>query len=918
MATSITHDSQSFLVDGHRVWIVSGLIDYFRVPKDSWDDRLRMAVEAGLNTICVRCPWAMHEPRRGEFRFTDDADIAEFIELIIKHGLRCILRIGPYIGHDLDLGGMPSWLLADENVRLREGNSAFLESASRYFGKLLKVLSPFSGIKGGPIILVQVEHEWFCGNNAAAQSYLLEIARFIREHDFDVPMINTNSLWQHREETIDTWCGRDEMLMYLRQLRSIHPSKPLMVGDFWTGEIDTWYNDRPTPPTPATLMHKLAQVAASGAQFNLSPFHGGTNFGFTSSRLPGALDSFSTTSADSQAPLTETGKPGESYHLLRRLCTFVSSFSRVFSAVDPSVVSTVPAVEPPIDRKKSAKSGFSVVHSQGAQGDVLFVFADPDKTEQSTNILLPNGQRLPIEFDSQPVVWCLLDVHLGGRSRLDWTNLNVLTMAGRSVLVCYGVAGQTGLISINHSLLEITVPHSQTPLVEEHEDITLVICNGESIDTTYVQGSTVHVGIDGFDLSGELLPAPGWRYRFAISAGGEVVKKANAAELTTSSTVRLGSWSAANIDEYIDGTAPRYATIDGPSTQEECSAGSGYGLLRIQLPKGSGKKTTYMFPNAGDRLHMYIDGELTHLFGYGPNASDDLVKMSLPSDSESTLVMLVDNLGRYGGGNNMDEGKGLTTGIHEIAPIKIGRPEIVAMRPVSPFDLRSYIEGLHHNDMTSGHELSWKFKYLRLSPLILEIRDTLTPTLVILNDEPIAYYAGHTGCPKMQLLLDNDVVHRGNNEIRLAPMVHPDETDLADSVKLYQSVQCITQDATWSFAKWEQPKDRFFKPMNKTAMKSLIGRPIWFRAKFRGVEVPRDEALWLDATGLSKGQIFLNGRNLCRYFNAPESGKAVGPQKRYYLPGSWINTDEPNEIVLFDEHGRDPGRVRLVFADGAF
>jgi beta-galactosidase len=71
-----------------------------------------------------------------------------------------------------------------------------------------------------------------------------------------------------------------------------------------------------------------------------------------------------------------------------------------------------------------------------------------------------------------------------------------------------------------------------------------------------------------------------------------------------------------------------------------------------------------------------------------------------------------------------------------------------------------------------------------------------------------------------------------------------------------------------------------------------------------------DAPLWLDTKGLSKGQVFVNDQNAGRFFTATGDGKAVGPQTRLYLPGPWLKTGT-NELVIFDEHGFDPSRVRL-------
>ncbi|MHC4769868.1 MAG: hypothetical protein ACYTEI_14330, partial [Planctomycetota bacterium] len=59
----------------------------------------------------------------------------------------------------------------------------------------------------------------------------------------------------------------------------------------------------------------------------------------------------------------------------------------------------------------------------------------------------------------------------------------------------------------------------------------------------------------------------------------------------------------------------------------------------------------------------------------------------------------------------------------------------------------------------------------------------------------------------------------------------------------------------------------------------------------------------------------VNGQNLGRYFTATADGRATGPQQRLYVPESWVKLDEENELLLFDEHGFAPHRVRIVFSD---
>ncbi len=52
--------------------------------------------------------------------------------------------------------------------------------------------------------------------------------------------------------------------------------------------------------------------------------------------------------------------------------------------------------------------------------------------------------------------------------------------------------------------------------------------------------------------------------------------------------------------------------------------------------------------------------------------------------------------------------------------------------------------------------------------------------------------------------------------------------------------------------------------------------------------------------GMVKGQIWLNGCNLGRYWQ-------IGPQECYKLPVSWLRAD--NELAIFDEAGGRPDDI---------
>jgi hypothetical protein len=56
-------------------------------------------------------PWNFHEPAPGVFDFDGERDVERFLRLASDEGLHVLLRPGPYICAEWELGGFPAWLL---------------------------------------------------------------------------------------------------------------------------------------------------------------------------------------------------------------------------------------------------------------------------------------------------------------------------------------------------------------------------------------------------------------------------------------------------------------------------------------------------------------------------------------------------------------------------------------------------------------------------------------------------------------------------------------------------------------------------------------------------------------------------------------------------------------------------------------
>ncbi len=71
-----------------------------------------------------------------------------------------ILRPGPYVCAEWDLGGYPSWLLKDRSMVLRSDDTRYIAAMNAWFDRLAREVSPLLISKGGPIIAIQVENEY--------------------------------------------------------------------------------------------------------------------------------------------------------------------------------------------------------------------------------------------------------------------------------------------------------------------------------------------------------------------------------------------------------------------------------------------------------------------------------------------------------------------------------------------------------------------------------------------------------------------------------------------------------------------------------------------------------------------------------------------------------------------------------------
>jgi beta-galactosidase len=310
--------TNDFLLEGRRFQIRCGEIHAARVPREYWRHRLQMARAMGLNTVCAYLFWNQIEPRPGEFNWSGQADVAEFCRIAQSEGLWVILRPGPYSCAEWEMGGLPWWLLKNDDIRLRTRDPRFLDAAKKYLKEVGRVLGPLQITHGGPILMVQVENEYgFQGNDT---EYMGELRQALLDAGFNVPLFDCDPPYHlkdgYRPDLFPVVNFGSDPAGGFKALREILPQGPLMCGEFYPGWFDTWGAPHHLGNPPRYLAD-LEYMLTNGESFSIYMAHGGTTFGLWS----GADRPFKpdTSSYDYDAPISEAGWPTEKFSQTREL-----------------------------------------------------------------------------------------------------------------------------------------------------------------------------------------------------------------------------------------------------------------------------------------------------------------------------------------------------------------------------------------------------------------------------------------------------------------------------------------------------------------------------------------------------------------------------------------------------------------------
>lgn len=310
-----------FLLNGEPFVVKAAELHYPRIPREYWDHRIKMVKALGMNTVCLYTFWNAHEPKPDQFDFEGQNDLREFIKLCQANDMKVILRPGPYVCAEWEMGGLPWWLLKKKDIRLRENDPYFMERVNKFQKAVADQVADLTIANGGPIIMVQVENEY--GSYGNDKEYISNIRDMLRKN-----FGNDVTLFQCDWSSNFFVNGLDDLLWTMNfgtganidqqfaKLKEMHPNDPLMCSEFWSGWFDKWGANHETRPAK-DMIAGLTEMLDKNISFSLYMTHGGTSFGhWAGANSPGYAPDV--TSYDYDAPVNEQGAPTPKYYELRK------------------------------------------------------------------------------------------------------------------------------------------------------------------------------------------------------------------------------------------------------------------------------------------------------------------------------------------------------------------------------------------------------------------------------------------------------------------------------------------------------------------------------------------------------------------------------------------------------------------------
>ena len=576
-------------------------------------------------------------------------------------------------------------------------------------------------------------------------------------------------------------------------------------------------------------------------------------------------------------------------------------------------------------------------------------------------LYLADGTHLAVEAEANTIKPIFTNLPLGGNEEtsawlLAYHTSRILGFwpgETTDTLVLYGFAGEVGRLAVRSGRGEGETAATNSPALKRREEVSLDywVTERPSVTKFEIGGRSLNIVLltteradrfwplrDGSFLCGPALVTedqgerqidggPGsMRPLYTLAADGtlEWLEIAPVA-VPLFSPLEL-TWSRHAVAEASETAGWR--EISAPQSLEELGTPYGYGWYRTTLHSAADTTLALAAPWLSDRARLLLDGVDVGWLGTHPRGPRLALELPLAA-GQHDLRLLLDNLGRFNYGSNTGERKGLFDNLYIGTQHDITKGWTALWQEASfageaianakPWAVRADAQDIDLASFAFQGATVWLLRAFEAQPgmrYLLHVTGDRSSGGLFVNGTSIARFSRHYlgGFIKADI---SDLLQTGTNVIALNIQQYAGVAYHAHLLE-YDPAQPIG--AAWQFRAgvnsgrgaegWELgPKRAGNRPAlqrrNAAASAAIAQRfsagntaPAFFKAAFAYDSAKHGPGPFkFYPLGLRKGQIWLNGRDVGRYWQ-------IGPQEAYKLPASWL--EPQNELLVFDEEGGDP------------
>jgi hypothetical protein len=472
-------NSRHLTLDSKPWFPVMGEFHYSRYPASEWEEELLKMKAGGIRIVSTYIFWIHHEEVEGQFDWSGQRDLRQFVQLAARNGLYVWVRAGPWAHGEVRNGGLPDWLLA--KTKVRQNDPAYLRHVARFYNQIARQLTGLYWKDGGPIVGVQIENEYHSSGPGKGEEHILTLRRMAREAGIDAPFYTITG-WDNANvparDVVPVFGGYPDGFWY-RQLAELAPSPhyfftpvrceenvgmdlksthpeidarfaglPFLTAEMGGG-MELAYHRRPVMSEGDIAAVDNAKLGSGVTLYGYYMFHGGTN---PEGKLTTLQESQATDypndlpvkSYDFQAPLGEFGQMRDSFRDLKTFHLFLNDFG-----ADLAPMTTSFPVEQPTSREDTVTPRVAV-RGNGERG---FLFIEnyrrggalPQRKSFQARIRLAGGElsvpRQPVDIPSGAYTFWPINMPIGGATLAYATAQPVSRLPGQHLYVFFAWPG---------------------------------------------------------------------------------------------------------------------------------------------------------------------------------------------------------------------------------------------------------------------------------------------------------------------------------------------------------------------------------------------------------------------------------------------------------------------------------------------